>query len=346
MGALLVGPVSPVAACSSMAPLLSDVAMSAQVIVRAEIAAVRGRRSDPRYDLRVLDVLKGRAPEVIRGFEGSGEVRGGVCDEGWWGGDVGDPVFLFLGTTSHQGTLYHPRLLGGSWSEMNDGIATRSSTAAGITAEIRAIVPGERALIPDALYLADLVAGDRADPPSDLRDADSQARLLHHADGQLSVRTWRSGGRRVDRFVIRAGDLATPGAVLFTLPARNTEYEAWAVGPARAAFEPSPSVRTVRRALELVDAGQAVVEVWTRRSDRPRLHGRIRAVPLPTVTFSPRRQVTVHRVLPSSTLAALEALAVVPMAGAGAAWLRGRHGLHRSEGDVAARAVVLLGGVS
>jgi hypothetical protein len=305
-----------------MAPLLSDVAVSAQVIVRAEVAAVRGGRSDPHYDLRVLDVLKGRAPTVIRGFEGAGEVRGGVCDEGWWGGDVGDPVFLFLGTTQETGTLYHPRLQGASWSEMNDGVATRSTAATGITAEIRAIVPERGALIPDALYHADLVDEDRTDPPSDIRDVESQARLLHHTDGRLSIRAWRSGGRRVDRFVIRAGDLATPGAVLFTLPARNTEYEAWAIEPARAAFEPSPGARTLRRAMELVDSGRAVLEVWTRRSDEPRLQGLLRPVPFPAVTFTPGRRVRVEQVLPRSTLAALEALTVVPVAGAGAAGLR------------------------
>lgn len=314
-GVTLAGPSAPVQACSSMAPLLTEVALTAQVIVRAEIGAVRSPRVDPHYDLRVLEVLKGRAPRVIRGFEGSGQVRGGVCDEGWYGGEVGDPVFLFLGTTQEDGTLYHPRLQGRSWSQMNDGIATRSSTAAGIAAEIRALVPGRRALIPEALVLGDLVDAGRPDPPAGIRDAVAQARLLHHTDGRLSIQTWRAGGRRVERFVIRAGDLATPGPVLFTFPARNTEYQAWAVGRPRDAFQPSPAARTVRQAMQLVDSGRAVMEVWVRRSDRPRLHGVLRPVPMPVVSFSPGRQVRVGISLPALARRAVTVGATVPVVG-------------------------------
>lgn len=309
---------APVAACSSQAPELADVAVAAQVIVRAEIAAVHGRRSVRRYDLRVLDVLKGRAPAVIRGFPAGGDVRGGVCDEGF-GGSPGDPVFLFLGAPDTHGTLYHPRLQGRSWSEMNDGLVARSLTGTGITAEIRETIPTRRSLVPDALYLAEGVDGARIELPGSPSEVESYVRVLHHDDGQLSFRMWRLGGRRTDRFVIRAGDLATPGPILFSVHAQNSEDQAWAVGRARDAFAPSTATGSVQEAMALLDAGQAVVEVWPVKATSatgPRVHGLIRRAELPVVRFTPGRRGTVVLTLGDVARdAGLTALAWLPVVG-------------------------------
>jgi hypothetical protein len=298
----LPGSAAPVGACSSMAPRLDEVAVSAQVVVRAEVAKVRGPAGGRRYDLRVLEVLKGQAPPVIRGFQATGTIRGGVCDEGWAGGDVGDPVFLFLGTTEVEGTVYHRRLAGRSWADLTDGLRTASPTADGVRAEFRSVVPTRRALVPDALYLANAIDGSETEPTTDIRVTDTHVRLLHHTDGQLSLWAWRAGGRRVDRFVIRAGDLATPGPVLFRFTARNSVYEAWAVGPAREAFRRSSIAPDLGRALAVIRDGRAVVEVWTRGStaaDGPRFHGPLRPAPFPAVIFTQDGRVTVRAEVPA-----------------------------------------------